>query len=144
IDDRLATLRPPSPLGAPVSLDALQQNLQDGFVVLAYLRTGDTYTLQVISPDSVTGIPNLASAEDVGALVAQLQFQVNRALAHGDRSISASRQARLLRDTDAVLEKMYRVLVEPVSDRIQGASRLIVIPSSDLYGVPFTALRDAG
>ncbi len=144
IDDRLATLRPPSPLGAPVSLDVLQQNLQDGFVVLAYLRTGDTYTLQVISPDSVTGIPNLASAEDVGALVAQLQFQVNRALAHGDRPISASRQARLLRDTDAVLEKMYRVLVEPVSDRIQGASRLIVIPSSDLYGVPFTALRDAG
>jgi CHAT domain-containing protein/tetratricopeptide (TPR) repeat protein len=143
IDDRLATLRPRSPLGAPMSLDALQESLAEEFVTLAYLRTGDTYTVQVISRHGVSGIPNLASAEDVGALVAQLQFQVNRALAHGDRPISASRQARLLRDTDGVLERMYQMLVEPVADHITGASRLIVIPSSDLYGVPFAALRDA-
>jgi CHAT domain-containing protein len=143
LEDRLAILRPPSPLGTPLALRAVQDILQDDHAIVAYLRVGESYSAQVITGDTAIGIADVAPARRVGSLVAQLQFQINRALARSDGQISPAREARLRRDTDAVLAQLHDVLFQPVLEHIGHAHRIIVIPSSDLYSIPFAALRDA-
>lgn len=140
LDDRLATLRPALPLGSPIPLAGVQEVLADDSMILSFLRTGSRYSVQVISPTDIVGIPGIVDASEIGPLVAQLQFQLNRALAHGDRPISPAREARLRRDTEAVLASLYDRLIAPVAARLDGVRRVMVIPSSDLYSVPFAAL----
>ncbi len=144
LSDRLATLRPHSILDAPITLDTLQENMPDCDVILSYLVVDDALTLQVITADGVTGFDNLAPVDEVSRLAATLQFQLGRALAHGDRAISPSRVARLKRDTDVVLTQLYDLLIAPVVSLLEGHNRLVIIPSGDLHSVPFYALMHDG
>ncbi|HEV2529850.1 MAG TPA: CHAT domain-containing protein [Thermomicrobiales bacterium] len=144
LTDRLATLRSHLALDTPQPLDEIQRTLDPETVVLSYLATGDTLSVQVISHDGVVGIARLADDVTIGALVARLQFQLGRRLATGSGSISASRAARLQRDVDTVLDQLSGQLIAPLTDHFAGRKRLIIVPSGHLHSVPFAALGDRG
>ncbi len=138
--DRLDTLRPPSAFTTPVDLEQIQAQLDDTSVILSYLVVGDRITVQVITADTVAGIADLASTTTIADLAAQLQFQVGRALVHASRPPSAAREARLQRDTDAVLAGLHAALIAPVATWLDERDRAIVVPSGVLHSVPFAAL----
>ncbi len=139
--DRLATLRPPSGFDAPRPLDEVRAGLGPGEVILAYLAVGDTLSVQVVTAGAAHGIAHLAPVDAVCGLVARMQFQIGRALAHGDViATGGARQARLRRDMDATLAELYGVLVAPLEGWLVGKTRAVVVPSGDLHSVPFAAL----
>jgi tetratricopeptide (TPR) repeat protein len=142
--DRLATLRPSRGFDEPVAIEWVQESLGDSTVILSYLAAGDRLTLQVITGDHIEGVNDLGAVADVANLIASLQFQIGRALVHGDKSIPPARLARLRRDTDAILEQLHEVLVSPVASWLEERQRVIVIPTGDLHSVPFAALRHEG
>lgn len=144
LDDRLATLRPHSGFDVPLARERVQEMMPESDVILSYLKVDDQYTVQIIDHDQAHGVANLASGAEIGDLVARLQFQLGRALAHGDRDISPRRQARVQRDTDTILIRLYDKLIAPLEPLMRGKNRVIVIPSGDLYSVPFSALLHDG
>ncbi|MBA3274987.1 MAG: CHAT domain-containing protein [Chloroflexia bacterium] len=142
--DRLATLRPPSGFDAPLPLDRVQADMDDADVILSYLAVGDSVTVQVVTAGAVHGLSDLAPVGTVSDLVAHVQFQIGRVLAHGGTQVPASRQARLRRDMDNALADLHKVLIEPLDGWLDGKSRAVVVPSGDLHTVPFAALLGAG
>jgi len=142
--DRLATLRPPSGFDAPLPLARVQAGMTDTEVIVAYLAAGDMLTVQVITADAVHGVPALAPIDAVCDLVARMQFQIGRAVAHGGGGVSAAREARLRRDMDGTLADLYTVLIAPLEPWLRDRRRAVVVPSGDLHGVPFAALLGEG
>lgn len=141
LSDRLAILRPRPGLDDPRPLEQIQRGLDPDTLILSYLVVDGTVTLQAISSDRIEGVADLARAVEVGELVARLQFQIGRQLASGSAPASASRAARLQRDVDLVLAQLYTMLIGPVEPWLSDRRRLVIIPSGDLHGVPFAALR---
>jgi tetratricopeptide (TPR) repeat protein len=142
--DRLATLRPSRGFDEPVAIERVQESLGESTVILSYLAAGGRLTLQVINGDRIESVSDLGAMTNVANLIGSLQFQIGRALVHGDNAIPPARLARLRRDTDAILECLYDVLVAPVSTWLDSNQRIIVIPTGDLHSVPFAALRHDG
>lgn len=143
--DRLATLRPPSGFDVPRALDEVQAGLGPGDIILAYLAVGDSLTVQVVTAEAAFGIADLVPVEAVCGLVARMQFQIGRALAHGGIiATGGARQARLRRDMDATLAELYGVLVAPLEGWLVAKTRAVVVPSGDLHSVPFAALLGNG
>lgn len=142
--DRLALLRPQPGFDAPLALEHVQDRLDDSTVILSYLAIGDRLTLQVISADRVEGMMELATLPAIVDLVANLQFQISRLLLRAGAPISANRLDRLRRDTEAVLADLYRALIAPAEELLVHARRIVVVPTSDLHAVPFSALHQDG
>ncbi|CAN5811734.1 hypothetical protein BH24CHL3_BH24CHL3_01860 [soil metagenome] len=142
--DRLATLGPTSGFDAPLTLDRIQDDLDDCTVVLSYLVVNERLTVQVITRDQTHGVADLATVSEIADLVASLQFQIGRTLVHGSVAISGARHARLKRDIDTILEQLYDVLVAPIWTWLANRDLAIVVPSGDVHGAPFAALRHAG
>lgn len=142
--DRLATLRPQPGFDSPMGFQQVKDELSNDDIVLSYLMVNDRLTLQVITNDQVWSRSDLAGKTEIAGLVAGLQFQVGRALAHGSSNSSAARTARLQRDADAALTRLYNVLIAPIEQWMPFRGRLVVVPSGDLHGVPFSALLHDG
>jgi CHAT domain-containing protein/tetratricopeptide (TPR) repeat protein len=142
--DRLATLRPRSRVTTPLELDCALDRIDETTAILSYLTVGESMSVQVVTRAGTTGVPDIASTKDLEDQAASLQFQVGRALVHGDSPTSPRRQARLQRDADAVLSRLYDTLVAPIEHLLAGMTRIIVVPSGNLHAVPFAALRREG
>ena len=141
--DRLATLRPRARITTPLSLDDVLRSIDDTTAILSYLAVGDSLSVQVITRSGIAGAPDITTMPDLDEQVAALQFQIGRALVHGDAPVSARREARLQRDADAALSRLHDTLVGPIGHLLAGMSRIVVVPSGSLYAVPFAALRTA-
>lgn len=141
---RLATLDPRrSRLSEPIEYQDAQNLIDDSTAVISYMSSGESMSAQVLTKNGITGFAALASPEDISSQVANLQFQIGRALVHGNSQISPAREARLQRDVDIVLGKLYDMLMAPIGPALAGIDRLIVIPTGHLYSIPFAALRTA-
>src|SRR5690606_11247967 len=127
-----------------MSLAQVRDYLTDGTVMFSYLAVKGRLTLQAIDGKRILGVADLASMADVTELVAALQFQIGRALVSGGAPVSPRRHARLRRDTDVLLERLYQMLIAPVESMLEGKTRLLVVPSGDLHSVPFAALLNDG
>ncbi|MDQ3547905.1 MAG: CHAT domain-containing protein, partial [Chloroflexota bacterium] len=142
--DRLALLRPQPGFDAPLALEHVQEWLDDSTVILSYLAIGDRLTLQVISADRVEGMVELATLPAIVDLAANLQFQISRLLLRTGAPIAANRLDRLRRDSEAILSDLYRALIAPAEHLLVRARRVVVVPTSELHAVPFSALYHDG
>src|SRR5690606_16113039 len=109
--DRLATLRPRARITTPLSLDDVLRSIDDTTAILSYLAVGASLSVQVITRSGIAGAPDITTMPDLDEQVAALQFQIGRALVHGDAPVSARREARLQRDADAALSRLHDTLV---------------------------------
>jgi tetratricopeptide (TPR) repeat protein len=141
---RLATLGPTSGFHAPLALERVQRDLDESTVILSYLEVDERLTVQVIAKAEIHGVPDIAPAPKIAELVASLQFQIGRVLVHGGVTMSTSRLARLRRDMDETLERLYDVLIAPIANLLSTHEYMIVVPSGVLHSVPFAALLHRG
>ncbi len=139
--DRLAVSQRRPGLDEPASHDAVREHLAPGDVALSFLNANDQLTVQIVTADIVEGRV-LAPSAEIGALVAEAQFQIGRALAQDPANTSTARKQRLLRDANAVLGDLYDRLLGPIDGALAGAQRVIVAPSGELHSIPFAALFD--
>lgn len=142
LEDRLALLQHHAGFHTPITVAEVHRKIAKTDVVVSYLMLGDRLTVQVIDGQSVHGVDHLATEAEISRLVATLQFQVSRALAHGNSTMSEGRQRRLQRDIESVLRDLHELLIAPIAHLLGNFERIAFIPSGPLYGVPFSALYD--
>jgi len=141
--ERLALLRDAEGLealggGAPTHVIAPPE-VPHGSVLLEYLLHDDHGLVFVVSPGGLHATELPAGSREIRRLLGRWQVNLDavaRALRHGDSLVSLSHNAR------GILYALYRALIEPVADQLQGAERLVVIPYGPAHAVPFHALFD--
>ncbi|HMQ33871.1 MAG TPA: CHAT domain-containing protein [Chloroflexaceae bacterium] len=125
--------------GAPFDLPALQAELGAETALVAYYSLDDELLAFVVTAEAVRVVRELASEQEIEALVAQLRFQTDALRRAAGRN--PSHQAQLLRRAQHYLGRLYEALLRPMAGLV-GGRRLAVVPHRALHYVPFHALYD--
>jgi CHAT domain-containing protein len=128
------------PIVRPVAVTPVARPALDAeTVILEYFVQQDALAIFVITNTGLMFVPVPLGSTTVLGLVRKWQLNLEATaqamLRHGALD-SLCRQAR------AILEALYRALVEPVVRLAAGRRRLVVIPYGPLHAVPFHALYD--
>ena len=123
----------------PARLDELQAILAPDQQALVYYFAGDEVLAFVVSHDGAQVVRRLTTVDAVSQAQTELRFQLGRA--EMGAAYVARHQERLTRGVQAALAQMYRLLIEPLQEKIV-ATRLLLIPYGLLHLVPFHALWD--
>jgi len=142
LEDRLAATHAGGIFARPITLKQLQQSLGAGEVVLEYIVLDGAITVFCITADSAGVERDIASVDTVRAALEQLEFQVNRGLRPG--SEQSPQFAKMIRNTQSVLQQLHQLLIEPVADCVRGARKLTFVPHGPLHAAPLHALHDGG
>lgn len=134
--DQLSAIQPPR-------MDEIRQHLDDDCLLLEFYS--DSRHLWAFTVDSkqvsVKRLP--LTPQDLNQAIQQFQFDISCALklcAHkGPFSAEASHLTPITRKR---LESLYTGLLAPLTERLQGKQRLIVVPYGALHYLPFHLLYD--
>ncbi|XVJ60813.1 MAG: CHAT domain-containing protein [Tepidisphaera sp.] len=129
----------------PAKLDEVVASIPTDGAVVEYFAEGDSLSAIVIQSRSRGGavlIRQFARTHAVRDAVASMMFQVGRALARG--LPAGERGERLARDAEAELDALGALVLAPVIQALAGCTRVVIVPTGPLHGVPFPALSTGG
>ncbi|HEX8738185.1 MAG TPA: CHAT domain-containing tetratricopeptide repeat protein [Pyrinomonadaceae bacterium] len=121
------------------NLAELQKNLGSETVLVEFVEIDGVFSAFVVSGASVRVFSPLCQADDVTALLARLNFQLD-ALRSNSQLVAPHFYELTLR-TRRVLQEFYDLLLRPLEAAI-GLRRLAIVPHRALHYVPFHALYD--
>lgn len=98
--------------------------------VLVFVLAGGRADMHVIEGAA----PRIRTAVEV------FRLQLDTLVATSARPIA--NMSFLRRATERALRSLYDVLLEPIVKRLEGARRLVVVPTGELHHVPFECLHD--
>jgi CHAT domain-containing protein len=135
---------------SPTNLSELRRRLPEKTVLLSYFPTADNLYVFVLTRDSEP------SARAVAVKHAELARMVNQyrdlaipsAPARGlslEKKAEAAGGSRLhdIKEVNAVTAKLYDALLAPVQAEVERADTILIVPSAELYYLPFHALGRA-
>ena len=117
----------------------VQAMLRHDEVLVEYYTIGDRLQAFIITSDSFDVARDITAMGDIRRSLKGLTFQLSKF--HLQTAYVQSHAAQLLQATQHHLRELYRRLIEPIRDKVQGRS-LIVVPHQLLHYVPFHALYD--
>ena len=123
---------------APIDAAHARSLLEPDTALIEYFIAGDEVMAFVLRSNDVQCVRGLASREDLQEHVELARFQIERALTYPRQEANTS----LAPDARSALRDLHELLLEPLTDRLAGAHRLVVVPHGLLHGVPFHALHD--
>ncbi len=121
-----------------VDILGIQKYLADTTVVEFVLIDG-MISVFLISGDGLSAVTNYADEKTINQEIKQLLFQIKTArffhhLSEANREIA---NLRLMRHS----QRLYDLLIRPISDRIKGG-RVVFVPAGLLHYLPFQSLND--
>src|SRR6185295_6711511 len=117
----------------------VQAMLRPDEVLVEYYTIGDRFQAFIISRDSFDFVRDFTTTGVVRSSLKGLTFQLSKF--HLQPAYVQNHAAQLLRATDHHLRELHRQLIEPIQDKIQKRS-MVVVPHQLLHYVPFHALYD--
>jgi CHAT domain-containing protein/tetratricopeptide (TPR) repeat protein len=110
--------------------------------LVQYVVVGEDLLIFVVRrgrPVEAREVPGVGSVKQLAQLRRQLELNLAAALNTRD-------QRRQLDALDAharvLLQRLHRLLIEPVADLVGDCRRLVIVPQGVLHGIPFAALHD--
>ncbi|MDZ4830297.1 MAG: CHAT domain-containing protein [Phycisphaerae bacterium] len=140
---RIAARRGPSSLMArpsPVADIRSQLGAQDR-IIEYFVADGEVMAF-VVGRDQIMVRRQLGTAAEVALLTVQILFQMRCATMHAEQS-TALAQERMLAAVAIPARRLYDILLRPLTDLLDDASTLAIIPHGVMHGIPFHALIDA-
>jgi CHAT domain-containing protein len=139
--ERLHLRQPDESAGAAprCSYRTARAALDEGTVLLEYYLRAGGGAVFVASAEGLTVVPLATSPGEVAQLLNRWQLNLDaaaRAIGVGALLDGLERNAR------GILEALYRALVQPVAEYLEGRERVVVIPYGPTHAVPFHALHD--
>ena len=120
-------------------VEEVQAMLRRDEVLVEYYTIADRFQAFVISRDKFEVVRDLTTTAAVRAALKGLTFQLSKF--HLQPAYVQSHAGLLLKATQYHLRELYRQLIEPIREKIQAAS-LIIVPHHVLHYIPFHALYD--
>jgi tetratricopeptide (TPR) repeat protein len=126
--------------GEPLSLDAVQAQLDADTRLVAYYVRGDRLLAFVIGPTGAPQVRELGELRSLRDQMARLRVQLDRCAQ--DPELFLRRGAELESACRRVLQALHARLLAPLAELVAGVRRLVVVPHGPLHRVPFHALHD--
>lgn len=120
---------------------SLQRQLGRSSVLVEFINVDGRFSAFVIDDKKVHFARDLATTDEILALLEGLQFQFG-ALRYGTK-LPEKFAAGLKTRADAYLNELYRKLLGPL-EKLTGGKNLVIVPAGALHYVPFQALFDGG
>jgi CHAT domain-containing protein len=128
----------PDPARTP-SLSEIQEALDSDTLMLAFYNDGYQVWAFSVDNESIQVHPLRLTVEALNQLVAQLQMNMTAALSLTPESKAANNLKKLgLR----ILQRLYKILIEPLASRGAGKRRWVIVPYGALHYLPFHLLHD--
>lgn len=127
------------PATGKFDIEKLRDALGPDRALIEYINFNGTLSAFVVTSESITFRADLTTEYAVAKELEDLRFQFG-SMRYGRQAVSSFGD-QLIQRTDAVLSRLYKMLVEPVEQDL-GERNLIVIPAGTVHYVPFSALRD--
>ena len=124
--------------GESMTVEAIQAAVPGGAVLLEYYAVKGVLCVCLLDRTGLEVVP-LAPADNVRTPLRLLRFQMRKFRLGSDYQRAAA--GSLERATDTHLRDLYCDLIEPIHDRLEGATHLIIAPHDYLHHLPFHALR---
>lgn len=122
-----------------LNLSGLQTQLGPSKTLIEFVEFGGTISAFVITQNKVAYFRHLATRAEILRLLEELHFQFGT-LRYGSVQLKLFLE-KLKERTIECLQRIYNVLLRPITDCIFG-SQLVIIPAGVLNYVPFQALFD--
>ena len=119
----------------PLDLQAAQQALDPGTVMLSYSVGEETTDLFVVAHKGQLNVHTLPIGRENLEHEVQLFRKYIRRARPGDRDMPK---------LQTVGERLYTTLIEPAVDQVEPGERLLIIPDGPLHFLPFAALIRKG
>ena len=121
------------------AVEEVQAMLRPDEVIVEYYTIADRFQAFIIGHDKFEVVRDLTTTAAVRTALKGLTFQLSKF--HLQPAYVQSHAELLLKATQYHLRELYRQLIEPIRERIQAQS-VIVIPHHVLHYIPFHALYD--
>jgi CHAT domain-containing protein/predicted negative regulator of RcsB-dependent stress response len=122
--------------GIPFS--EIQSGLSDDTLMIEYFALGDQLIAAVLGRHKLEILP-VTLLSRAAHMIQLLRFQLSKL--HLGPEYARRFERALFQTTQAHLEELYRELLEPIRDHLQG-QHLIFVPHGVLHSLPFHALFD--
>ncbi len=120
------------------TIQNIQMLLEEDEQIVEYAMVRDEVLAFVVDRNRFHTVRGVASRKELEQLADRLNFQWSKF----SSPVPLERfQNQLLASTQAILRRLYNLLLEPLEDLLS-APRLTVIPHGVLHGIPFHALYD--
>ena len=113
----------------PLPIEEVSSTLDDKTAIVEYLITNQDVKIFIVRKDSIEVVESGTSA----AVIYRYVMMLRRLLKNPDQSASA----RL----DKVARSLGKVLIDPVTPKLQRIENLIIIPNRTLHFIPFAVLK---
>jgi tetratricopeptide (TPR) repeat protein len=127
------------PVGT-TTLDPLLRRIRRDEAVVEYFVADESMLVLVLRRDGARLRVLPAAAGDARAAVESLRFQIDLLAATASHPVGT--EEFHLRSTEADLQTLYTMLVEPLEDVLPETGRLTLVPHRFLHLVPFECLHD--
>jgi len=127
------------PIDAPVSLEEIQASISDHTALLEFFVSEQDMIVFTLKDEylRVTQLSNVVP--EVEQLVSELHFQCRRRL----RGVPGpDLDDRMLASSRRILRELYDLIIRPLPQAIQHASRWLAVGHGPLVAIPFHALLD--
>ena len=121
------------------SVEDVGRMLSENEILIEYYTVQNQFCAFVIRPDGFHFVKDLAETDSVRSCLKGLNFQLSKF--HLSEAYLKNLGPLLLRGVRHHLQDLYRMLIAPLDEWIEGRS-LVIIPHHVLHYVPFQALYD--
>ncbi|MDX2201103.1 MAG: CHAT domain-containing tetratricopeptide repeat protein [Phycisphaerae bacterium] len=129
-------------LARPATLAEVQAGLAADAALLMYYQLPQGMVAFVVRRDVLRATQIAVSEAELTAAVQRVLFQIRKGLRAAD--VGGPRAARAVEDVRRELAALFQLLIAPVRDALEGATRLRIVPHGPLHAVPMHALFDDG
>jgi CHAT domain-containing protein len=124
---------------AAFDIDRLQKSLGNRSVIIEYVIVDGSVSAFVVTGSSLEYFQDMCRENDIRPIIEGLQFQFGT-LRFGSGALEQF-LPQLKRSTDEYLNRMYKLLLHPLTAALKDR-KLVIIPSRVLNYIPFNALFD--
>ena len=121
------------------SLTDIQRTLNEGTLLIEFYNNGTDIWAFVIEQQTIEVCQLPVTVEALNQLLSQLQANVRAALNLGQQSPAHHSLTKL---AQRILQRLYSLLVEPLSLSERMLQRLVIVPYGSLHYLPFHLLYD--
>lgn len=126
-------------LGVPEPFERIAGELSDEHGLVSYWLAEGGLHVFVLRRGGVDVVRLPSGMEEVESAVQDVHFQVGRGLVRGPGGPGGERRAQACR---GALARLHGLIWGPIADRLEGLSRVSIVPAGPLHAAPFAALHD--
>lgn len=120
-----------------VRTESVQPYLDQNTLLIEYYVIHEKLIAFLVGSNDIQAIPLNSAMPQIQALIQRLRLNLHTVPKSPARAMTA-----LKSNANAILHQLHQLLIDPMEERLNGYTKLIIVPHAALHYLPFHALYD--